>query len=232
MDNIELFDSYIKEELSQQERVEFDNRLKSDKEFATEFKLFLFSVNGICRETEQDDKDFEIAMKKLTKEQLQEIIGTRKLAEIPVTTEPSKGLRFKTWMWQATSIAAVVVIAFTFVFQFERQSQYNVDNAIYAFADEEVICSTSRGGAEQVDITKLNDEELSDTLPELVKLYNNATDEQEVADNGYVLVMAYVRLHNRGKARDILAELIQRFDNNEAFRGAVKKYKSIQQLIK
>lgn len=233
MDNIELFDRYIRENFSQQERGEFDNRLKSDKEFAAEFKLFLFSANGICRETVQDDTDFGFAIKSLTKEQLREIVGTSKATEIPVVvTETSKVLRFKSWMWQAASIAAVVVIAVTFVFQFEKQSRYNVDNAIYTFAGEDVICSASRGETEPVDITRLEDEELRTRLPKLVKLYNNATDNQEVADNGFVLVMAYVRLHDRKKARHILSQLIQRLDKDEAFRDVVVKYKSIHNLIK
>jgi anti-sigma-K factor RskA len=224
MDNIELFDKYIKGNLSRQEQIEFDNQLKSDKEFAAEFKLYLFSVDGICRETEQDNIEFGVAMKNITKEQLREIIGPRKEAVRP------KVLKFRPWIWQVASIAAVVVIAFTVVFQFEKQSRYNVDDAIYACAGEDAMLW--RSGAEQVDITTLSNDELKAQLPKLIELYNTATDNQEIADNGYALAMAYVRLHDRENARDILSQLIQRFGNDEDFQDDVKKYKSILRLIK
>jgi hypothetical protein len=224
MDNIELFDKYIKGNLPKQEYIEFDNRLKSDKEFAAEFKLYLFSVGGICRETEQDNIEFGVAMKNLTKEQLREIVGSRKEVVKP------KLLRFKPWIWQVASIAAVVVIAFTAVIRIEKQSRYNVDNAIYACAGEDAMLW--RSGAEQVDITTLSNDELKTQLPKLVELYNTATDNQEIADNGYALAMAYVRLHDRENARVILTQLIQRFGNNEDFQDDVKRYKSILNLIK
>ena len=44
MERIELFDKYIKDQLSPKERNEFDARLESDKEFASDFKVFLLAV--------------------------------------------------------------------------------------------------------------------------------------------------------------------------------------------
>lgn len=84
MANIELFDKYINGELSDSERNEFKERLESDKEFATDFNIYLVSVIGICKEAEQDNMDFGVAMKHLTKEQLFEIIGRK---EIPISRE-------------------------------------------------------------------------------------------------------------------------------------------------
>ena len=54
MANIELFDKYINGELSDSERNEFKGRLESDKEFATDFNIYMVSVIGICKEAEQD----------------------------------------------------------------------------------------------------------------------------------------------------------------------------------
>ena len=48
MERIDLYDRYINNQLSDKERDEFDARLKSDKEFASDFKIYLFTVDGVC----------------------------------------------------------------------------------------------------------------------------------------------------------------------------------------
>ncbi len=59
---------------------EFKERLESDKEFATDFNIYMVSVIGICKEAEQDNMEFGVAMKKLSKEQLRNIVGEPKTA--------------------------------------------------------------------------------------------------------------------------------------------------------
>lgn len=78
MARIDLFDSYLHDELSAAERLKFDEQLKTDEAFAAEFKMYLLTVDGICREEHQDDMDFGMAMKRLSREELREIIGRRK----------------------------------------------------------------------------------------------------------------------------------------------------------
>ena len=68
MENQELLDKYIHGELSLGEKVNFESKLKADKEFAKEFKTFLLVVQGIQKEEQQDCADFGAAMKKLSKE--------------------------------------------------------------------------------------------------------------------------------------------------------------------
>lgn len=232
MEKIDLFDKYIKDELSDNERIEFDGRLSSDNEFATEFSVYCAIVRGVCQEAEQDNLDFGIAMKNITKEQLREIIGPRHVVETPNADNKPKAkiINMRAWMWQAISVAAVVVIAFTAVFRIQQQAEYAVDNAIYTFNAETVV--SSRSGTTQIDISKLNDDQLREQLPQLIKLYTTAIDEQEIADNGYSLAMAYIRLHEREEAKKILTQLIERFDGNEEFQGYVTKYKSVLDIIK
>lgn len=50
-------------------------RLENDKEFETDFNLYLFTVNGICREVYEDNLDFGLALKSFSKEQLKDLIG-------------------------------------------------------------------------------------------------------------------------------------------------------------
>lgn len=84
MERIDLFDRYIKGELSEDENNKFKERLESDEDFASDFRIYSLSVIGICKEAEQDNADFGSAMKHLTKEQLFDIIGRK---EKPVSRE-------------------------------------------------------------------------------------------------------------------------------------------------
>ena len=227
MERIDLFDKYIQDRLTASEKAEFDARLESDEKFASDFKVYLLTIRGIQKEARQDNMDFGIAMKKLSKQQLREIIG--KKADAPTMTKP-KAIRFKPWIWQAASIAAVVVIAFTAVFNIERNCRYDIDNTIYACAD--ITPDLARSGGEAIDITKLDDSQLKEKLPEIKAIYNTSETDDEIADNGYALAMAYVRLHDRDNAKVVLNELVTRFNGNPDYADSVNKWKSILKILK
>ena len=232
MERIELFDNYINNQLSDAQRSEFDARLESDEEFASDFKVYLLTVNGICREAHQDNLDFGMAMKSLSKEKLKEIVGMRNLEspEVSSNGKSVKNLRFKPWMWQVASIAAVVVIAFTVVFNIEKNARYSVDNAIYACA--EISTDLTRDGSEILDIQSMTDEELTNKLPLLVANYNSAQSYDDIADNGFALAMAYLRLHDRENAKEILQKLVSQFEDNSEYSGYVSKWQSILNVLK
>ena len=237
MERIELFDNYINNQLSDAQRSEFDAKLKADEEFASDFMVYLFTVDGICREAHQDNLDFGLAMKSLSKEKLNEIIGKQDVA-LPVAASAysetkevkARKVRFKPWMWQVASIAAVVIIAFTMVFNIEKNARYSVDNAIYASAD--INPDLARSGGEPIDISAMTDDELKVKLPELASLYKSASTTDEIADYGYALAMAYLRLHDRDKAKEVLEQLVSRFNGSEDYAGDVNKWKSILNLLK
>ena len=232
MERIELFDKFINNHLSDAQRSEFDARLESDEEFASDFKVYLLTVNGICREAHQDNLDFGMAMKSLSKEKLKEIVGMRNFEspEVSSNGKSVKILRFKPWMWQVASIAAVIVIAFIVVFNIEKNARYSVDNAIYACA--EINTDLTRDGSEILDIQSMTDEELTNKLPLLVANYNSAQSSDEIADNGFALAMAYLRLHDRENAKVILYQLVSQFEDNSEYSGYVSKWQSILNVLK
>ena len=247
MERIELFDRYINNQLSEKEREEFNALLKSDEDFASDFNVYLFTVDGICREVQQDNIDFGVAMKKLSQEQLRSIIGIKteahetkiaafqfRDAAIVVKTEApvkTKILHFKTWTWQTASIAAIFfVVVLGMYFNIEKNARYAVDNAIYACAD--INPDLVRAGGEPIDITSMTDDELESKLSELESLYQSASTNDEIADNGYALAMAYLRLHDRDKAKSVLNQLIARFEGNADYADDVNKWKSILNLLK
>ena len=225
MERIELYDRYINHQLSKDECKEFDARLESDKDFASDFKVYLFTVNGICREVHQDNIDFGVALKNLSKEQLCNIIGAK--AESPVKP---KILHFKPWMWQVASVAAIFVIVFGMFFNIEKNARYAVDNAIYTCAD--ITPDLVRAGGKPIDITPMTQDELKTKLSELESLYQSASTNDEIADTGYALAMAYLRLHDRDRAKSVLDQLVARFEDNSDYADDVNKWKSILNLLK
>ena len=78
----------------------------------------------------------------------------------------------------------------------------------------------------------MNDVELKTKLPELISIYQSASTTDEVADNGYALAMAYLRLHDRSKAKEVLEQLVSRFNDNADYAESVGKWKSILNLLK
>lgn len=84
MERINLFDRYINGELSEEENRTFKERLESDDDFVLDFRIYSLSIVGICKEAEQDNADFGSALKRITKEQLFDIIGRK---EKPVCQE-------------------------------------------------------------------------------------------------------------------------------------------------
>ena len=163
---------------------------------------------------------------------MKEIVGMRNLEspEVSSNGKSVKILRFKPWMWQVASIAAVVVIAFTVVFNIEKNARYSVDNAIYACA--EISTDLTRDGSEILDIQSMTDEELTNKLPLLVANYNSAQSYDDIADNGFALAMAYLRLHDRENAKEILQKLVSQFEDNSEYSGYVSKWQSILNVLK
>lgn len=238
MENIEFFDKYISGELSQKEKGEFDERLRTDKDFATEFRIYATAVIGICREAEQDNKDFGEAMKRITKEELLSIIGE--------PTKPDKTPRLKKWLlWQGIGIAALLGLGVIYLviavhqeplkepirenaLAMSQEAQNRVDDAIYALSDYSQGVARSGG----IDISSLSDDELRIQLPEIEANFREQTDDLDIAEYGSELVMAFIRLHERDKAKKLLEELISRFQNNGDYAGDVTNWQTILSLLK
>ena len=78
----------------------------------------------------------------------------------------------------------------------------------------------------------MTQDELKTKLTELESLYQSASTNDEIADIGYALAMAYLRLHDRDRAKSVLNQLIVRFEGNADYADDVNKWKSILNLLK
>ena len=267
MENLDLFDKYINNELSQKEKEEFDARLQKDKEFATEFKIYSLAIDGILREAEQDNKDFEVAMKHISKDNLLEII-VKKEEKSPVTTGPiaiaaeiateipaaakpaaAKESKFKKWLlWQSVGVAALLGFAVIYIVIASNESailktdssslSYNksenvkyldkIDNTIYTLYS---LSQESTRGENLRNVYTLGEEELRAQLPELENNLWNQKDDEDIVIQGSDLVMVYIKLHERNKAKTLLSELIAKFKDNEDYAPDVENWQTILQLL-
>lgn len=204
--DIELFDRYIDGALTAQEKESFEERLRSDRSFAMDFRLYLFTLNGIYREEEQDNMDFGNAMKHISKEDLMRIIRRRKRPAALRTRAIRKG------GWWGASVAAVVVIGMFSVFYTHRAGMNRVDDIIVAY---NYIPDSGRGPESLT----------ADDIPSLEQAYGNSPsdDVQMQQEAGMRLAMAYLKQHNRKKARETLTELSRRYADDEEFAARCKE---------
>lgn len=256
MENIDLFDKYIDGKFSPDEKKSFESRLNEDTSLLSEFRIYLTIVLGICSEGEQDNKDFGEALKRISKEELLDIIGEKKeeynalregmesTAEVArASEEPPKPSGFKKWiLWQGLGVAALLGFGVIYVviakneantdrqnaLAMYQESLNKVDNAIYAFSD--FSQGISRAGG--IEISNLSDDELNAQLPDMETTFREQTDDIDIAEYGSELVMAYIRLHERDKAKQLLTELIIRFQNNSDYENDVINWKTILSLLK
>lgn len=119
----------------------------------------------------------------------------------------SKKTGLKSWIWQAASIAAVVIIAFTMVLNFEKRSRESVDNVIFNFYSND-ISMISRGG--DYTVIEAYSSDPAKAIPALRKSFDSADDPQEIAIYGQLLALAYIKDHQRKEAKEVLETLINR----------------------
>ncbi len=198
--NIELFDRYIDGKLSTEEKLSFEQRLSANSNFALDFRIYLFTLKGIYQEVDQNNVEFGVAMKSITKEELLRIIGR---CSRPRVLRLNYLQERMTWV---ASIAAILVIGIFSVFNVRQSGMDRLDNTIVAY---NYIPDSNRGWE---TIT-------SDDIPTLERAYQMAPsdDIQAQEDAGMRLTLAYLKLHDRKKAKEILAELSVRFADDEEF---------------
>ena len=199
-DNIELFDRYIDEELNADERLKFERRVRSDKSFATDFRIYLFTLRGIFQEAEQDNIDFGQAMKNISKKDLLRVIGRSSRPRMLRLHYLRERMAF------AASIAAILIIGIFTVMNVRQSGMNRLDETIVAY---NYIPDSGRGPE---SITAKD-------IPSLEKAYLSAPsdDIQLQEEAGMRLAMAYLKIHDRKRAKELLAELSSRFAEDKEF---------------
>lgn len=231
---MELFDRYIDGELSGEEKREFEEKLKTDREMARDFRIYLFTLDGVCREAEQEDIDFGMAMKNIGSDDFLRAIGRgKKVNPLPstpaedlgITDIPAEGVENR---WRSrirslrigwsVSIAAMFVVGLFSLYDVWQSGRNRVDDLIVAY---NYIPDFDRGEADRKAYSTSGEKDMI----ALEKAYREAPDDdiQAQEDAGMRLAMAYLEKHDRGKAREILGEMQERFADDASFTARCRK---------
>lgn len=208
--SIDLFDRFLSDSLSAEEKLTFEHRLKNDADFHLDLKIYLMVVRGICQEAEQDNFEFGHAMKELSKTELLKIIGR---SEKPRVLRLAYLREHVAWV---ASVAAILVIGITAIFYIQRTANYEIDNTVFTY---NYVPSTDRVSGTTIDISQYDNKALKVILPKLKRQYAEAPadDIQAQQDAGLRIAMVYLKLHDRKMARKTLNELKDRFGDDAIF---------------
>lgn len=220
MKRIESFDKYISGEMSDTEVAEFKRKLSEDKDFSSDFQIYKMVVKGIVMEENDKEAELDNAFKNLSKDDLRKIVGPKKTIA-KTSMSKAKVVYMASWI---TSVAAVAVIAFSLTFNIQRSARNNVDDIMF----DCYYSPVSRGGEDIVDLSKASEAEIKKQLPKMEKVYNKATDEQDISSYGINLAMVYLKIHNRDKARKVLLDVKKKCTDNDVKNICDKLLKQIE----
>ncbi|MCM1139244.1 MAG: hypothetical protein NC453_11805 [Muribaculum sp.] len=178
----------------------------------------------IYQEAEQENAELGHALKNISEENLRGIFKNHK----PRVITFKKVIRERI-AW-TLSMAAMLAIAITVPFHINNQSMDKMDGLIYSYNMPMLVQNAARGGESTIDITALNDAQLKASLPKLEEEFQDSDNLQDVALNGRVLALAYIRTHNRAEAKSTLKSMITRLSAEPD--GYEEIIKWCEQLIK
>mgnify|MGYP007078012507 FL=1 len=220
MERIESFDKYISGEMSDTEVAEFKRKLSEDKDFSSDFQIYKMVVKGIVMEENDKEAELDNAFKNLSKDDLRKIVGPKKTIA-KTSKSKAKVVYMASWI---TSVAAVAVIAFSLTFNIQRSARNNVDDIMF----DCYYSPVSRGGEDIVDLSKASEAEIKKQLPKMEKVYNKATDEQDISSYGINLAMVCLKIHDRDKARKVLLDVKKKCTDNDVKNICDKLLKQIE----
>lgn len=209
------------------------------KEKDLEKNLDNLIIDGLIKEAEQDNADFEAAVRKMSDEDFKELlyepayIGEDRVSEmvaasiaadmdfldkqqaptLPLAAKKSKWQVFRPWITSAVAAAAVVLIIL--IPSVNAMNDKLCDSALYA---SNIYITSSRSASE---INGLSVDQLKVKLPELEKRYKDCIHEagkltyykDDLKEAGWDLTLAYLKLHKKGDAVKVLKVLSTQFNS-------------------
>lgn len=248
---IELFDRYIDNELGADEKLTFESRLKTDREFALDFRVYLLSVREIMMEAKREDEAFGEAMMNLPEGEFMRVIKNTsrrhpepeprlcfaafQMSENQFGTSHKSSNRRRSRIRERlawiSSVAAILVIGIFSLFFVHQSGMNKVDDMIF---EANYVPDFSRGA--DSDAPPITIDNSPDWIPsdEDIKYFEReyyavtASDIQAREDAGMRLAMVYLKVHDRDRAKAILTELSERFADDTEF--AAQCCKILKQL--
>ena len=165
-------------------------------------------TEGLIKEGEQDNADLEAALRNMSDEDFLAMIHEGR-------PQPNK---MKPWrIWLTAAVSAAAVLALVLIPAYRSMNTRVCESALVAC---EAYMPSARGGG---DPSATDISEIKEALPQLEADYKSAlnpTGSQDyyapnLAEAGWDLATAYLRLGERGKAKEVLTELATRYSDSE-----------------
>lgn len=217
--NIELFDAYLNNSMSANDRQAFEMRLAQDAAFRQEFNVHKEMVYLLQKSCSDADREFEQAMKGLSDDEFRKIVSVKKPDSASMAEEQPKARMVplkKVYQWMSVAAVALLLVGIGSNLFWNHNNQIEHD-----FSKAPALPSDSRGGDEDQEVedfaTALN--ELSNGnfdrgVQMLEELYKNTINPERKEQIGTELIFAYYMrpAKDRDAAKRIIEELKK--DNN------------------
>lgn len=187
-------------------------------------------IDGLIKKAEQDNADFEAAMRGISNEAFDEIVLEPEMVEYKnmrsgtagtcypvaasmtsesydneegITAKSSRTKIFRPWIAAALSAAAIITIVLIPSINFMNGKL--CDSAIYI---SEAYITASKGG---LDLSTATEKQIKDALPSLEARYENVSMSgiytQDFPEAAWDLAVAYMKLHKKSDAVKVLKTL-------------------------
>lgn len=198
------------------------------KEKKLEKMLDSMIVDGLIKESEQDNADFEYAMSKISEEDFDEIVKVPEYADervcadmcadtegyrssaasviqqkTPVLLQGKKRFMIKPWIYSLSAAAAILMCVL--VPAYNMMNNKLCDSALIA---SNSYMTSTKGG---FDVNTATKDQIKAELKTLETDYIQAADDEEKREAGWNLVQAYLKLHKKGETIKVLKELNEKF---------------------
>ena len=184
---------------------------------------------AIYNEAKEENIEFGNALKKIPEKELEEILNSGR-----------KKRRINRLLWEriewSIAVAALIAVAITVPISVENESKNKICDIVYAYNSaqlNDISTLVSRSASEPfLDITTMNEEQLKNSLPGLEERFQQSESLQDLAINGRILAFAYIRLHKRKEACNVLETMIERFSGDEDYLNDMEECKELLNQIK
>ncbi|HEX4374915.1 MAG TPA: tetratricopeptide repeat protein [Puia sp.] len=203
MENLDYIESYFKNELSAGEKIQFEQKIINDKDFAEEV-AFYYSAGQIIKDELNAEK----------KKRFKEIYQQKNIHD------QSTGIVRKIWRFSAAAAAIIVIVFGWYFFSRPVSTQQLADKYIQQHFEKLDIVMSSKRDSMQVGLSLYNDGKLPEALQQFEKIINTNSESFEAKEYSGIVSL---KLKNYDKALAYFSQI----ENDSVFSNPAKMYKAI-----
>lgn len=188
-----------------------------DKKRLSDQAIEAFAEEAIVRHASEENIEFGVALRNISEDDLKKIIAGGNAGK----TRKGRGIKWKERIIWSVSVAALIAVAVSVPLGVKRDSERRVDNLLFEYNVSS--WDMSRGDDEVPDIKNMSEEQLKKQLARFEEAYKGSESPQDIAINGKILALTYLKLHDRKKTVATLESMIDRLRDDEDYVAVVEE---------